>query len=333
MGQRVRWGILGVASIARRRFMPAIRKSEKSEAVAIGSRDPARAQEFAAEFDIAHPCGSYQEVLDDPLVEVVYIPLPNEMHAEWTMRAADAGKHILCEKPMAVDGEEARRMADHCRARGVILMEGFMYRLNPRTLKIKELIQSGALGELRTVIAQFGFTIDPSNTTRLNSSKGAGSLMDVGGYCINASRYMLGEDPSHVLASQRLHREFGGDMGTSAVLEFSGGKTALISCSFETAFRSSIEIVGTEGVLRAEPFFTPPNEGMSSFTVRTRDETRVFETGAVDQFLVETDHIADCVRGSSVLLLDPHKDAVPNAMTIEAIRQSAQNRCRTPVSP
>jgi xylose dehydrogenase (NAD/NADP) len=331
MDPRVKWGILGVASIARRRFMPALLKSSKSQAVAIGSRDLAKAQEFVSEFDIARPYGSYQEVIDDPEVEVVYIPLPNELHAEWTMKAADAGKHVLCEKPMALDGDEALRVANHCRDRGVLLMEGFMYRLNPRTRKIKELVESGALGEIRTVVAQFGFTIDTSKAIRLNATRGAGSLMDVGCYCINVSRCMLGEDPDWVLASQRMQNGY--DMSTSAILGFSGDRTAMIGCSFETAFRSSLEIAGTEGVLRAEPFFTPTNEGKSSFSIRARNETEVFETDAVDQFLVETDHIADCVRGLAEVALDPHKDAVPNALTIDAIRLAAGSQCRTPVQP
>lgn len=329
MDQKVRWGILGVASIARRRFMPALLKSSKSVAVAIGSRDSAKAQVFATEFDIARPYGSYQDVIDDPEVEVVYIPLPNDLHAEWTMKAADAGKHVLCEKPMALDGDEAKRMADHCRDRGVLLMEGFMYRLNPRTLKIKDIVESGALGEIRTVVAQFGFPIDPANAARLNATRGAGSLMDVGCYCINISRCILGEKPDWTLASQRM--QHGYDMSTSAVLGFSGDRTAMISCSFETAFRSSLEIAGTEGVLRAEPFFTPPNEGKSSFSIRARNETEVFETDAVDQFLVETDHIADCVRGRATVALDPHTDAVPNALTIDSIRKSADSQRRTPV--
>ena len=335
MDKKVRWGILGVASIVRRRFMPALLKSSKSQVIAIGSRDPEKAKVFASEFNIARPYGSYQEVIDDPEVEVVYVPLPNELHEEWTIKAADAGKHVLCEKPMALAGNEAIRMADHCRDRGVLLMEGFMYRLNPRTLKIKEIIESGALGEIRTVVAQFGFMIDPTNAVRLSATKGAGSLMDVGCYCINVSRYMFGEPPVWVLASQRIHPDYGCDMSTSAMLGFSGDRTAMISCSFETAFRSSLEIAGTEGLLRAEPFFTPPNEGKTSFLIRAHNETQLIEMDSVDQFLVETDHIADCVRGLAQVALDPHKDAVPNALTIDSIRLAAESQCRTqvPLSP
>lgn len=323
----MRWGILGTASITRRRFLPALRKSAKSVALAIGSRDLSRAQEFASEFDIARPYGSYDDLLADPDVEAVYIPLPNDLHFEWTIKAADAGKHVLCEKPMAVSGAEARRMVERCSERQVLLMEGFMYRLNPRTIRIKQMIEQGAIGEVKTVLAQFAFTIDPQNT-RLNSSPGAGSLMDVGGYCINASRAMFGEEPLWTMASQQLHPEFGCDMSTTAMLGFAGDRTAIVSCGFENSFRSSLEVVGTLGLLKAEPFFTPPNEGISSFSIRANNETTIFESAAVDQFLVETDHFADCVRGRDSIALDPASDAVPNALVMDSIRLAAKSGCR-----
>lgn len=331
MDDMVRWGMLGTASITRRRFLPALRKSVKSVPVAVASRDAGRAKEFAREFDIPRAYGAYEELLADPDIEAVYIPLPNDLHAEWTLKAADAGKHILCEKPIAVSGEEAAHMADHCSKRNVLLMEGFMYRLNPRTIRIKEMVDAGVLGEVKAVVAEFGFTIDPNNT-RLNSSAGAGSLMDVGGYCVNACRLVFGEEPEWTMAGQQLHPEFGCDMSTTAILGFSSDRTAIISCGFENSFRSSLEVVGANGVLRAEPFFTPPNEGVSSFTVRSNNETQVFETPAVDQFLVETDHFADCVRGRDTIALDPHTDAVPNALTIDSIRLSARSHRRIEIA-
>lgn len=331
MDDRVRWGILGTASITRRRFLPALHKSNKSIPLAIASRDAARAKEFAAEFDIPRPYGSYEELLADPDVEAVYVPLLNDLHAEWTMKAADAGKHVLCEKPMAVSGEVASLMVRHCTERNVLLMEGFMYRLNPRTKLIGKMISEGAVDEVQTIVAQFGFTIDPLNT-RLNSSPGAGSPMDVGCYCVNISRTVFAEEPLWAMASQQLHPEFGCDMSTTAILGFSRNRTALISCGFENSFRSSLDVIGTRGVLRAEPFFTPPNEGVSSFSIRADNQTQVFETPAVDQFLVETDHFADCVRGRSSIALDPLRDAVPNALAIDSIRLAAASGCRVEIS-
>ena len=271
---------------------------------------------------------SYSKVLEDPNVEAVYIPLPNHLHAEWVMKAADAGKHILCEKPMALNADEAMRIADYCKDRGVILMEGFMYRLNPRTLKIREIIDNGMLGDICTIIAQFRFTINPNDTARLNMTKGAGALMDTGCYCINISRYLMGTEPAAVSASQRFHPGFGCDTSTSAILEFSESRTALISSSFETVYRNSLEVAGTKGTLRVERFFSPPTEGKLEFTVETANKLETFETDAVDQFLVEIDAFADCIRGSRSVPLDPYNDAIPNAMVIDAIRHSAESRRR-----
>lgn len=334
MSRRLKWGVLGTASITRRRFMPAMLKSRNAEVVALGSRDIDRARAFAGEFGIPRAYGSYEDVLKDPEVEAVYIPLPNHMHAEWTMRAADAGKHVLCEKPMAVDGQEAFQVASHCRERGVTLMEGFMYRLNPRTQKVKEVVVSGMIGEIRTAIVQFGFTINREGNTRLIPGKGAGSLMDVGCYCINFSRYIFGEEPAWVLASQRVDPDIGCDMSTSAVLGFSGDRTALISCSFETYFRSAIEVVGTQGILRAARFFTPPEQGKIGFTVTTdNDQVHEFEFDAVNQFLLEIEHFSECVLEGKPVILDPLVDAVGNGRVIDAVRKSWDTSYRADVAP
>jgi predicted dehydrogenase len=312
--------------------MPAMLMSRNAEAVALGSRDAARAQEFAASFNIPKHYGSYQEVLDDPEVEAVYVPLPNDLHAEWTIRAAEAGKHVLCEKPMAVDGEEALRMADHCKNRGVILMEGFMYRLNPRTRMIRKVIDEGLIGDVRSVVVQFAFTIDTAGNSRLKPGKGAGSLMDVGCYCINFIRHIFGSEPQSVMASQHIPAQFGCDMTTSAILEFGDQRVAVLNCSFETGFRSSITVAGSKGVLTAEKFFTPPNEGKIGFAVETSDQKiHEFEMDAVNQFLLEIEHFSECVLEGKGVLLDPHKDAVGNSRAIDAIRESAATGCRAAV--
>lgn len=325
---KVRYGILGTASIARRRFMPALQKSATSEAVAVASRNYDRARQFAEELGIPRAYGGYDELLADPEVEVVYIPLPNHLHAEWTMKAADAGKHVLCEKPMAVDAREAQQIADHCRDRGVLLMEGFMYRHNPRTRLIREMIECGEIGEVRSVIAEFSFMVDGPTNVRLIPGKGAGSLMDVGCYCVNVSRFLFGEEPLEVIAHQHLEPGIKADMTTSAVLVFKDDRTALINCSFETDFRSAIKIAGTRGILSADKFFAPPTEGKISFTIERRGrEAQIHQLDAVDQFLMETDHFSECVRTGKQPLLDPHTDAVANARVIDAIRQSAAKGC------
>ena len=236
MNNPVKWGILGTARIAKSRFMPAAIKSRKAQVVAIGSRNMEKAQEFASEFNIHKQYGSYQEVLDDSDVEAVYIPLANQLHAQWTIKAADAGKHVLCEKPMGQDTDEVLAMAEHCKQKGVKLMEAFMYRTNPRTKLIKDVIDSGQLGDVKIIHMEFSFLFDDWKDSRYMPGKGAGCLMDVGSYCINVSRYLFGSEPLCAYATMHKHHEIGCDMTTSSILEFCGDRVALINCSFETGF-------------------------------------------------------------------------------------------------
>lgn len=336
MSRKVKWGVLGTASITRRRFMPAMHMSRNATAVALASRELSRAQEFAARFDIPKSYGSYHELLADPEVEAVYVPLPNHLHGEWTVKAAQAGKHVLCEKPMAVDGDEARRMADACRDNGVLLMEGFMYRLNPRTLAIRKAIDDGLVGQARSVVIEFTFMLGTRDTYRDDSrmipGKGAGSLMDVGCYCVDFARYVFGEEPRSAVAIQDIDETTGGDLSTSAVLDFGGGRTALIACSFQTSYRNNISVAGDQAVLRADKFFTPMEEGKTRFTIQpSYGDGQTFEFDAVNQFLLEIEHFSDCVLGKSSVLLDPYDDAVGNARVIDAIRESARTGTRVRV--
>ena len=325
MSRKVRWGVISSANIAQRRFIPAILKSELAELLAIGSRSSDTAQALAGNFNIPRYYGSYQAMLDDPEIDAVYIPLPNAWHAEWTIKAADAGKHILCEKPMALDAEEAVAMADHSRDKGVLLMEAFMYRFNPRTLKIKKVIEQGLIGDLRTLYSEFSFTLEARHDSRLIPGKGAGSLMDVGCYCVNISRYLFGEEPAAALAAATHHPEIRCDMTQSAILEFQGGRTALMNSSFETGYRNSLVAAGTEGVLKVDKPFTPDEQGKIGFRVETRDgRIHTFEVDAVDQFLLEIDHFSRCVAEGKTPMLDPYAEAVANARVIDAIRESTE---------
>jgi len=243
---------------------------------------------------------------------------------------------VLCEKPMAVDGEEAKRMADACREAGVILMEGFMYRLNPRTIAIRKAIEDGLIGDLRNAVIEFSFMLGTRDTYRDDSrmipGKGAGSLMDVGCYCLNFARCAFGEEPRAVTAIQDIDEATGGDMSTSAILDFGSGRTALITTSFRTSYRNSICLAGDKGVLRADRFFTPLEEGKTVFTVTpSHGDAQAFEFDAVNQFLLEIEHFSDCVLGVSKVLLDPYSDAVPNALAIDAIRESARTGSLVPI--
>ncbi len=212
------WGILGCARIARRGLIPGIAASKSGSLVALASRDLATARAWAREFNIPTAYGSYQEVLDDPAIEAVYIPFPNELHKPWVLAAADAGKQVLCEKPLALDAGEAGTLVEHCRKRGVLLMEAFMWRHQPRTLELLELVQSGAIGELRLIRSSFSFPIGPGDW-RLDPARGGGSLFDVGCYGVNMARLFAASEP--VRASAMAHQgDTGVDLSLTAQLEF-----------------------------------------------------------------------------------------------------------------
>ena len=196
---KLRWGILGCARITRRGLIPGIRESATGTLHSLASRDGATARAWAAEFGVPKAYGSYEEVVADPEVDAIYIPLPNELHRAWTERAADAGKHVLCEKPMAMSATEARAMVEHCRARRVVLREAFMWRHQPRTAEILRRVADGAIGELRLIRSSFSFPID-MNDWRLDAARGGGALWDVGTYGVSTARLYAGSEPGSIKA-------------------------------------------------------------------------------------------------------------------------------------
>ncbi len=246
-GTRVcRWGVLSTANIAVRKVIPGIQRADRCEVVAIASRDPERASRFATAHGIARAHGSYEALLSDPDVDAVYIPLPNHLHAEWTVEAAHAGKHVLCEKPLAMDGVEATRMVEACNSHGVRLMEAFMYRLHPSWEGVRQLIASGRIGELRSVQSWFSyFNDDPSNIRNI-AEAGGGALYDIGCYSVNASRMLFGGEPVRVEASMTRDPETGVDVTTSAILEFERG-VATFTCSTRAEPDQRVHIYGTSG--------------------------------------------------------------------------------------
>jgi xylose dehydrogenase (NAD/NADP) len=228
---QVGWGILGAAWIAGRAVLPAIRASRNGRLVAIAARDPERAAKLAAEHGVDHVAAGYEAVLSDPDVDAVYIPLVNNLHLDWTLRAFAAGKHVLCEKPLGMNAEEAERMAAAAEESGLLLMEAFMYRFHPRA---RAFVDSLRGEEVLHVEATFGFPLDDPANYRLRRELGGGALLDVGCYAVNVARWILGE-PEDVLGFSREAAAGGVDMSTSAVLRFPGGATASIWGSFESA--------------------------------------------------------------------------------------------------
>jgi predicted dehydrogenase len=328
----LRWGILGCARISRRGLIPGIHDSRTGTLLTLASRDGTTARAWAQEFDVPKAAGSYEEVLADPEIDAVYIPLPNELHKPWVFAAADAGKHVLCEKPLALNAEEAREMAAHCRERGVILMEAFMWRQQPRSLALKQMVSEGAIGKLRLIRASFSFPIDVRDW-RLDPARGGGALWDIGCYGVSAARFYTDAEPRSIRARAHFW-ETGVDMTLVAALEFPGEIVAAIDCSFEQPSRCFVELVGTEGVIEVPDAFINPPQGPPRATVRTirpgtvvQDEdyqTRELTFEPTNHYASMVDAFAEAVaRGS---LLPPAENGVAQMETIDAILAAAKAR-------
>jgi predicted dehydrogenase len=322
--QRLRWGILSTANIARTKVVPGMQKAASCEVVAVGSRDLAAARRFADDLTIPRAHGSYEDLLADPEVDAVYIPLPNHLHLEWTIAAARAGKHVLCEKPLALTAEDAGRMAAACETAGVRLMEAFMYRLHPSWAAVRELVASGGIGRLVAVQSWFSyFNDDPANIRNIQEA-GGGALFDIGCYCVNLSRMLFGQEPTRVAASIRRDPEMRVDIATSALLEFPEMGVATFTCSTRAEPDQRVHIVGTEGRISIGiPFNIPPDRPTEVFVthggeppVAPATQTLTFPTA--DPYTVEAEAFARAILDGTPTPTPPH-DAVANLRVIEAI--------------
>jgi len=326
----LRIGVLGAAKIAGS-FMVGARASSRVEVVAVASRDRARGEAFARTHDIARAC-SYDELLADTAIDAIYNPLPNSLHAEWSIAAARAGKHVLCEKPLASSEAEAEAMFAAADAGGVVLLEAFPYMFQPQTLAIERLIASGAIGEVRTMFATFGFTMaDPANV-RLDAALGGGSLWDAGCYPVSFVRQVFGARPVRVSATARWIAGTGAspiDQTLAATLEFAGGGLAQISCSFATAVHRRAFIAGATGVIDTEYQNHTDRSAAPSYRIKRGTDWQVdFETVAVpaeNGFLAELDAFADLIERPDLDALRARRTAsLDNAWTLAAIRAAAR---------
>jgi predicted dehydrogenase len=321
MAGKVTWGILGCARIARRGLIPGIQQSQRGDLVAIASRDRDKAAAWAAEFAIPTAYGSYEALLDDPRVRAVYIPLPNELHAPWTIRAAAAGKHVLCDKPLARDPDEADQMIAACRSAGVRLMEGYMWRHHPRTVRSLDLLRGGTIGELRLVRASFSFDIDRGDW-RLDPRRGGGALWDIGGYGINAARLFCGAEPTAVEAFARWHAT-GVDMTLTATLQFPEGVLAQVDCSFELPYRCHIELLGTRGAIELPRAFLPGDR--PQIIIHRENDTESLELGPCpSQYAEMIDGFCHSIDAGKLLV--PAEDGGANTRVLHRVLTSAGNR-------
>ncbi len=311
----VRWGILSTARI-NRAVIPALRESPCSELLAVASRTQDRADAYTGEHGIPRAYGSYEALLGDADLEAVYISLPNGPHVEWSVRALDAGKHVLCEKPLTRDPTEAERAFDAAERAGRLLMEALMWRHHPQTTKLVDLVQR-AIGELRLVRTAFSFTIEPGNV-RLDPQLAGGALMDVGSYCVSGSRLLAGE-PVVVTARQVLGPT-GVDIRMAGTLVFPGDVVAQFDCGFDLPLRQWLEAVGSDGSVRVRWPWNAREPGLELVHGDSREWLAVEDASA---YRAQCDNFSTSIRGEAEPLLG-RADAVGQARTIDALYRSAE---------
>jgi predicted dehydrogenase len=320
--RRVRWGVLSTANIGRWAVNPAIQASRNGELVAVASRDTNRARSFAQEHGIPRWHGGYQALLDDSGIDAVYIPLPNSLHAEWTVRAAAAGKHILCEKPLAVTTAEAEAMGAAAERHGVLLMEAFMYRFHPRTERVVAMVRQGAIGDLKAIRSVFTFRLTRPDNIRLSAELGGGALMDVGCYCVNVSRTLAGAEPLEAQA-WAAWGPTGVDLQLAGMLRFPGDVMAHFDCALTLERRESYEAAGTEASLHVPAALLPGKETVAFTEDRGREATAAHEVAGADEYQLMVEHFADCVLTGQPVRY-PVSEAVANLRAIEALYRSAR---------
>ena len=318
--KKLRWGLLSTARI-NRVMLPPLRSSARNELTAVASRDMARAQVYANERNIPRVFGSYEAMLADPDVDVIYNPLPNSMHAEWTIKAAEAGKHVLCEKPLANTIEEVDAITAAAKKAGVVVMEAFMYRHHPQTLKVKEMVESGAIGKLQLIHGSFTFEISDEGDVRLNSSLGGGSIWDIGCYPISYARLIAGAEPIEVFGWQITGKASGVDETFTGQMRFPNNVYAQFDCGFRTPQRTHLELVGDKGnIIIKTPFNPILNE---EIIVTNGDGKNIVTIPGEDLYLGEVENMADAILNGQPPRMSL-ADSRSNVATIKALLRSAQ---------
>lgn len=317
--RKLRWGLLSTARI-NRSLIPPLRMSARNELVAVASRTQDKAEAYAREWNIPVAYGSYEAMLAAPDIDVVYVPLPNSMHEHWTIEAAKAGKHVLCEKPLAISVGEVDAIRAVAQRAGVVVAEAFMYRHHPQTLKVKELVDAGVIGQVRLVRGSFSFNLTREGDVRLDPRLGGGSLWDVGCYPVSYARYIIGKEPVEVFGRKVVGRT-GVDETFTGMLRFPDNIHAQIDCSFRATFRTHVEIVGSEGTISVPHPFKP---GTAEHIIITRGDTseRIAIHGQ-ELYLGEVEDMAD-----AVLLGRPPRisleDSRANVAALVALLESAE---------
>jgi predicted dehydrogenase len=323
----LRWGILSTANIAVEKVIPGMRSAKRAEVLGIASRDQGRAEATARQLRIPRAYGSYEALLADPDIDAVYLPLPNHLHAQWGIAAARAGKHVLCEKPLAMTAADAEALVDAGRESGVMIMEAFMYRQHPSWVAVRELVASGRIGRLTAVDSWFSYYLEDPTNIRNIQDVGGGALYDIGCYCINLSRMLFGEEPASVASTIVRDPASGVDILTSALLVFPAG-VATFTCATRVEPDQRVSIYGTTGRIEIEiPFNIPPDRPTRVFVTAGGDPpvapaTEVLEFAPADPYGVEADRFAEAVLDGAPLPVSG-EDSVANMRVIERLFAAA----------
>lgn len=323
---KVRWGVLSTAKIGREKVIPALQKSKHGEVVAIASRNETEAQATARLLNIPKAYANYEALLNDKDVDAVYIPLPNHLHVEWSIKALQAGKHVLCEKPIGISSAEAELLRQAARkAPELKVMEAFMYRLHPQWQAVKKQVDEKRIGEIKTIQSFFSYyNVDQSNIRNRKDAAG-GALMDIGCYCISWSRFLFNSEPINVIGVVDRDPQFGTDRLTSGILQFSSG-TSSFTCSTQAVPYQRVNIFGSEGRIEIEiPVNAPPDKSAKLWLhLKNGTEEQVFDP--VDQYTLQGDAFAKAILENTAVPISLD-DSVNNMRVIEAVFKSAEEGC------
>lgn len=327
----INWGILSTAKIGIKKVIPAIQQAQNCKVEAISSRSSNRAEQAAKELDI--PCfhGSYEDLLADPSIDAIYNPLPNHLHVPKTIEALQAGKHVLCEKPIALDAEEAKKLLEASREfPNLKVMEGFMYRFHPQWIKAKKMVENGKIGNLQTVESFFAYYNDDVDNIRNKTKMGGGGLMDIGCYCISLSRFLFGTEPENVIGHWEIDPQFGTDYLASGILDFESG-TSTFTCSTQTAPHQQVNIVGTQGRIVIEIPFNAPPDKVTRIWYYSEDQNEEITFDPVNQFTLQAESFTEAILAEKPVPT-PLEDAVRNMQVIDDFRNNAmeQNHAKNP---
>ena len=329
MAEPIRWGVLGNATIARKCVLPAIVRSYNGRLHVLGTRRPDKAEKLACRHDIAKVVEGYEAVLKDPDVQAVYIPLPNHLHLPWALKAMEAGKHVLCEKPLACSARQAVEMADAARQSNRVLMEALMYRFHPRSRQIKQMVAGGAIGNPRLVRVSFTFSMDPEtlksgDNIRLKREMGGGALLDVGCYGVSTAAWLLDATPHTVHGMAQWHST-GVDTAFAGTLAFDTGALATIEAGFDCALQQTFSMVGTKGSIELPHNAFIPWEREACYTVRGREDEvgTIHRVAGADEYRLMIEHFGDVVAGISkpeITLVE----SIENMRVLDALCESAR---------